>query len=100
MIGPEPCGHWTANLPSNNFEHLVVGQRYRVDRPFQDFDKDIHEAGEIWTFLGSNFSTHDNGLSLFVSLDGASEWHIRLQWHSSEQGPVIDDLGEYIVYQS
>ena len=99
-MGPKPRGHWTATLPSNDFEHLVVGQGYRVARPFRDFDQDTHEAGEIWTFLGSNFLPHDDGLSLFVSLDGASEWHIPLQWRPNEQGPVIDSLGAYIVRQA
>jgi hypothetical protein len=39
---------------------------------------------------------HDDGLSLFVSLDGDREWHIRLQWRDDQQGPLIDRLEDYI----
>jgi len=52
--------------------------------------------GETWTFLGHNFLPHDDGLSLFVSLDGDREWHIRLQWRDDQQGPLIDRLEDYI----
>ena len=65
-------------------------------RPFTDHDGDLHPAGESWTYLGHNFVPYHDGLSLFVSLDGAQEWHIRLRWRPEDQGPIIDGLGDYL----
>ena len=84
-------------MPRASFGPLAAGTRYRVTQPFIDFDGDRHEAGESWTFLGSNFAPHDDGLSLFVSLDGAREWHIRLCWRPEDQGAIIDRLGDYLA---
>jgi hypothetical protein len=100
MLGPKARGHWTADFPPRPFQHLTVGQRYLVAKPFTDYDQHTHEAGEVWTFLGSNFSPHEDGLSLFVSRDEADEWHIRLSWRPDEQGPVIDGLDAHIVRQT
>lgn len=97
MYGPCPAGHWTAKLSPADFGPLEVGGRYRVARRFTDYDGDGHEPGEAWTFLGSNFLPYDDGLSLFVSLDGAQEWHIRMCWRPEDQGPVIDALGDYLA---
>jgi hypothetical protein len=33
----------------------VSGQRYRVIRPFVDYDRDVHPMGEEWIFLGCQF---------------------------------------------
>ena len=66
-------------------------------REFTDFDGDVHRAGEEWTFLGSSFLPHDDGLSLFVSLDGAREWQVRMQWRPEAQGPVLDALSSYLA---
>lgn len=52
--------------------------------------------GETWQFLGHSFLPYEDGLSLFVSPDGTSEWHIRLQWQPEGQGEVVDDLSRYI----
>jgi hypothetical protein len=96
MHGPEPRGHWTAQRPQAAFAHLTPGVRFEVVRNFMDYDGEAHLAGESWTFLGHSFLTHDDGLSLFVSLDGEREWHIRLQWRDDQQGPIIDALDAYI----
>jgi hypothetical protein len=96
MHGPEPPGHWTIQRPQTAFQHLVPGLRFEVVRDFKDYDGQAHRAGENWIFLGHIFLPHDDGLSLFVSLDGEREWHIRLQWRDDQQGPVIDDLDAYI----
>ena len=97
MYGPCPKGHWSANaglrLPHR---HLTPGRRYRVARAFTDYDGHRHEAGETWTFLGASFSPHEDGQSLFVSLDGSQEWDIRLQWRPETQGAVLDALGDFI----
>jgi hypothetical protein len=96
MIGPQPKGHWTSRLQRQPFKHLAVGKRYRVTKEFVDFDGDLHPSGESWTFLGQNFLPYDDGLSLFVSLDGEREWHIRMQWRPEAQAAIIDDLESHV----
>jgi hypothetical protein len=96
MNGPQPRGFWTGANPQTAFKHLIPDARYAVLRDFNDYDGKVHVAGETWTFLGHNFLPHDDGLSLFVSLDGDREWHIRLQWRDDQQGPLIDRLEDYI----
>ena len=97
MDGPFPAGTYTAANPQTEFGPLVAGRRYRVARAFTDYDKFLHPVGESWIFLGKHFSPYDDGLSLFVSLDGAGEWHIRLSWRPDDQGPIIDSLGDYLL---
>lgn len=97
MYGPCPAGHWMGALAPEDFGPLEVGLRYRVVRPFTDFDGDAHGAGETWTYLGHNFVPYHDGLSLFVSLDGTQEWHIRMSWLPEDQGPIIDALGDYLA---
>jgi hypothetical protein len=100
MYGPEPEGTWSRlQAPNCGPDHqmLKAGRRYRVIRPFSDYDGDAHPAGEEWTFLGFSFLPYEDGLSWFVSLDGAREWHIRMQWRDEAQGPVVDALAEYLV---
>ena len=97
MYGPRESGTWTSGGgldPRHAF--LQSGRRYRVLREFTDFDGDAHRAGEEWTFLGSNFVPYEDGLSLFVSKDGVSEWQIRMQWRPEAQGPVLDRLDAYV----
>jgi hypothetical protein len=96
MFGPFPAGQWMASVAPRDFGPLQVGARYEVVEPFVDHDRVTHEAGESWRFLGHNFLPYDDGLSLFVSLDDAQEWHIRMQWRPEEQGPVIDDLASHV----
>jgi Domain of unknown function (DUF3601) len=81
--------------PSHDF--LEAGRRYRVSREFRDFDGDAHPPGEEWTFLGASFLPHDDGLSLFVSLDGVREWQIRLQWRVGSQAEILDSLASYVA---
>lgn len=78
------------------FGHLVRGRQYSVVRTFHDYDQDIHFTGETWTFLGSSFLPHDEGLSLFVRCD-EGEYQIRLQWSEEEQENIIDNLRSYII---
>jgi uncharacterized protein DUF3601 len=97
MHGPCPAGHWTSALVPAPWRQLVPGERYRVTRAFLDFDGHAHEIGESWIFLARNFSPRDDGLSLFVSLDGMSEWHIRLRWTPEDQGAIIDALEAHLA---
>ncbi len=96
MYGPCPKGHWTANLQPRDFGPLGAGNWYVVTRAFDDFDKVRHPVGEAWCFLGSNFLPYDDGLSLFVSLDGEQEWHIRMCWRPEDQGPIINALEDHV----
>jgi hypothetical protein len=96
MYGPKPLGHWTASMGQREFQHLRVGGMYTVSGQFKDFDGDTHPVGETWQFLGHSFLPYEDGLSLFVSPDGTSEWHIRLQWRPEGQGEVVDNLSRYI----
>ena len=96
MYGPCPPGHWMARIAPSNFGPFKPGRRYEVVRAFDDYDKVRHEVGETWTFLGHNFLPYDDGLSLFVSLDGEQEWHIRMQWREEEQAEIIGNFGDYV----
>jgi len=94
MYGPSPQGHWSKGA-HRAWGILRPGRRYRVIRRFVDHDGDAHEVGEEWTFAGHNFSPHDDGLSLFVSIDG-DEWHIRLQLIDGQQKFFEDDPGAFV----
>lgn len=97
MVGPCPKGYWTRAVGAAPFRHLVPGQRYRVVRAFVDFDGCTHPVDETWQYTGSNYSAYHEGLSLFVSLDGESEWHIRLSDRPEDQGSIIAALEAYVV---
>ena len=98
MHGPLGPGHWTGDSAlASSHEFLKAGRRYRVLRAFVDFDGDPHPRDEEWVFLGQSFLPHDDGLSLFVSLDGSREWQIRLQWRPDAQGAILDRLTDYIA---
>jgi Domain of unknown function (DUF3601) len=97
--GPKPLGTWSNHEAPNcgsSHNFLRAGQRYRVKREFSDHDGHAHPRGEEWLFLGYSFAPYDDGMSFFVSLDGAQEWQIRLQWRAEEQGHVLDHLSEYV----
>ena len=98
MQGPQGKGHWSASDQIRlAHEFLVAGRRYRVTRRFTDFDADAHLPGEEWTFLGKSFLPYEDGLSLFVSLDGTREWQIRLQWRPEGQAEILDHLSVYLA---
>ena len=97
MYGPCSKGHWSAHAGLRvAFQHLTPGHRYEVVRSFVDYDGDRHDPGETWTFLGANFLPYEDGQSLFVSMDGTQEWHIRLQWRPETQAEILDALGDFI----
>jgi hypothetical protein len=97
MTGPMPRGTWTGHIKSDSWDMLHPGREYQVTQAFRDYDHFEHPVGERWTFLGSNFLPYDDGLSLFVSLDGEQEWHIRMQLRPEEQSPVVNALSEYLA---
>lgn len=99
MYGPQPGGFWSGPKAVNSgpaYQFLTAGRRYQVTRAFLDYDGDLHPAGETWQFCGYSFVPYDDGLSLFVSLDGTQEWQIRLQQRAEEQGPLLDHLADYV----
>jgi hypothetical protein len=97
---PPPIGHWSSRANQSDYGEgantLVVGRRYRVRQAFTDHDRDMHPVGEEWTFLGHAFVPYHDGLSWFVSFDGVREWHIRMQCHEEEQGPIAHNIGQYV----
>jgi len=98
-FGPKAIGTWSGpKAPNGGADHdfLRAGKRYTVIKKFADYDHHTHAVDESWMFLGYSFLPYDDGMSFFVSLDGKQEWHIRLQWRPEEQGPVLDNLSEYI----
>jgi len=100
MYGPKPHGTWTSSVAANSgmqHEFLIAGRRYRVIRPFVDYDKSNHPLGEEWVFLGYSFLPYEDGMSFFVSVDGINEWHLRLQWRPKEQGEILDNLATYLA---
>ncbi len=95
---PNATGTWRSASSSDtgSFRGLTPGRKYRIAKPFRDFDGELHPEGETWIYLGRNFLPYEDGLSLFVSLDGPLEWHIRMRWTPEDQGLIIDKLSEYI----
>jgi len=100
MFGPVPKGMASGGARLAPFQHLRLGETYRVIKAFADFDGALHPVDETWVFLGHHFIPYDDGLSLFVSLDGEQEWQIRLQWRPEAQADVIDRLGDHIAAAS
>ena len=99
MFGPHPLGHWSGVKASNagsSYRFLKAGAKYRVVRSFTDNDGDLHPEGEAWTFLGHAFLPYEDGLSLFVTLDGVNEWHIRMQCRPEAEGKVVDEFQAYV----
>ncbi len=92
-----PKGTYSSRGVGHGYAHMVPGKRYRVVKAFTDFDRQVHPVGEEWTYVGTAFLPYDDGRSIFVSLDGEREWHIRMQDRAEEQGPVLDRLHEYVV---
>lgn len=94
-----PKDHWRAAWEHDGygFQSLTRGRRYRVVKAFRDYDGDEYAPGETWIYLGHNFLPYEDGLSLFVSLDGDQEWHIRMRWAREDQAAIIDAIGEYVV---
>lgn len=74
---------------------LIPGQRYRVVKPFTDYDRQVHPVGETWVFERTNFLPYDDGLTLHVVQDGVQVVY-RLQWREEEQAAVIEGFGEYV----
>ena len=75
---------------------MTPGPTYRVVRPFTDFDGRRHAAGDLWTYRSESFLPYDDGLTLFVTING-QEAQIRMRVTPDDQGPIIDSFAEYLI---
>lgn len=96
MFEAFPAGTFTKLPIDRPFGPFRVGRRYEVVRAFTDFDGDTHPPGESWTYLGHNFVPYEDGLCLFVSMDGEREWNLRMCWRGEDQADVIDNFADYV----
>ena len=74
---------------------LIPGQTYRVITAFKDYDGSMHPIGETWRFVEKNFLPYEDGLSLFVEMNGQNT-SIRLQWRTESQGEIIDSFSDFV----
>ena len=79
----------------NNVLKLDIGLQYQVIKPFTDYDGILHNIGETWTYLGTNFLPYEDGLTLHVLIDNI-EVVYRLQWRKEEQAEIIENFQEYV----
>lgn len=49
-----------------DYAHLKCGHRYKVVKPFVDFDDEVHPVGEIWNYLGYSYLPYNSGLTIFA----------------------------------
>lgn len=78
---------------ASDYRHLIVGKRYVVAQPFEDYDGTLHEPGETFTYRDYHFVAYHDGLTLYIEPGGS----IRLCQTPYDQGPIIDALAQYIV---
>jgi hypothetical protein len=81
---------------ASNWGPLKVGGRYRVIRPFSDFDGRVHEVGEAWTYLDHNFLPYHDGHTLHVELPDGQKATYRFSDGPEEQSEVTGNLAKYI----
>ena|SRR5437868_15549593 len=84
--------------PKPDFKNLRVGRSYRVVKAFRDYDGNLHESGEVWTYRGHSFLPYEDGLTLFIDRSGQTVQPsvVRLQWRPESQADVIDHLPAYL----
>lgn len=84
--------------PRSSFSAFELRQQrtYRVKVRFLDYDKQVHEVGERWRFLGQAFLPYEDGLSLFVERDDR-QVHIRLQCREGEQRDLVQKFSDFVV---
>ena len=81
----------------DSFLNLSQGQKYKVIKPFIDFDKIVHPMGETWIFITTNFLPYDDGLTLHVQAENSlDEIVYRLQWREEEQAEIIENFRDYV----
>lgn len=76
---------------------LITGQKYKVIKPFTDYDRLEHPVDETWTFVRTNFIPYDDGLTLHVMKEKISvEIVYKLQWKEEEQANLIENFKDYV----
>ena len=77
---------------------LTPGQKYVITKPFTDYDKHVHQPGETWTFLRTNFLPYEDGLTVHLRLDNdPRELLFRMQWRQEEQAAIIENFTDYVT---
>jgi hypothetical protein len=79
----------------DNSVNLISGRKYRVVKPFTDFDHQAHLIGESWTYVGTNYEKNESGLTLNV-LKGNVPDVYRLQWVKEQQADIIENFKDYV----
>ena len=84
-------------LPKRTFTaaNLIPGQTYRVIKAFKDYDEVTHPISEVWRFTEKNFLPYEDGLSLFVEMNG-QKTSFRLRWREESQGEIIDGFSDFV----
>ena len=80
-----------------DYGHLVVGRRYRVAKPFVDFDRGEHRFGESWTFVAHEYLPHDDGHTFRIRYDDGSESSFRMSGAPEDQGAILQALEQHVV---
>ncbi|MEP7164301.1 MAG: DUF3601 domain-containing protein [Ferruginibacter sp.] len=76
---------------------LLPGQKYKLVKPFTDYDRHVHPIGETWTFVETNFLPYEDGLTVHIRLgDDLKAWLFRLQWRPEEQAEIINAFSNYV----
>ncbi len=78
------------------YRHLKSGKSYKVVASFEDYDGCLHDVGEHWIFIGSNFVPYEDGLSLFAVINGVDS-QVRLQHRLEEQSKTIENIEQYLL---
>jgi hypothetical protein len=77
--------------------NLIPGQKYKVIKPFTDYDRHVHAPGNTWTFVETNFLPYEDGLTVHLRLDDDPKVLLfRLQWRQEEQAAIIENFRDYV----
>jgi hypothetical protein len=74
---------------------MIPGKRYRVIKPFTDYDGSLHATGESWIFTGKNFLPYEDGLTVYVKRE-ERDLTFRMQWRDETQGDVISNFSDHV----
>lgn len=78
--------------------NLQPGTRYKISTPFKDYDGNVHDIGQEWTFVETNFLPYEDGLTVHVKLDDHPTIVLfRLQWRKEEQADIIENFLDYVT---
>jgi Domain of unknown function (DUF3601) len=81
----------------SNTLNLIPGQKYKVIKSFIDYDRHVHEVGNTWTFVETNFLPYEDGLTVHIRLDNNPKVLLfRLQWRQEEQANIIENFRDFV----